>query len=95
MTIDVWSWSAPNGQKVHVALEEPGRPFRVVPVNNVTGEPLCPGFPAITFNRRIRTIAARSAVQRGAAMSSEKQRKGPVNEAEREQLSGAPRSQAR
>ena len=31
--LDVWTWPTPNGHKVHIALEEMGLPYRVVPVN--------------------------------------------------------------
>ena len=31
--IEVWSWPTPNGHKVHIALEELGLEYKVIPVN--------------------------------------------------------------
>ena len=56
MTIEVWSWPTPNGHKVHIALEELGLPYRVVPVNIGAGEQFRPEFLAITPNHRIPAI---------------------------------------
>ena len=56
MTIEVWSWPTPNGHKVHIALEELGLPYRVVPVNIGAGEQFSPDFLAITPNHRIPAI---------------------------------------
>jgi GST-like protein len=53
MTIDVWSWPTPNGHKVHIALEELGLPYTVVPVDIGAGEQFRPEFLAITPNHRI------------------------------------------
>ncbi len=54
--IELWSWPTPNGQKVHIALEELGLEYRVVPVNIGTGEQFSPAFLAITPNHRIPAI---------------------------------------
>jgi GST-like protein len=54
--IELWSWPTPNGQKVHIALEETGLPYKTVPVNIGTGEQLSPEFLAITPNHRIPAI---------------------------------------
>ena len=54
--IEVWTWPTPNGQKVHVALEELGLPYRVVPVNIGAGDQFKPEFLAITPNHRIPAI---------------------------------------
>jgi len=54
--IELWSWPTPNGQKVHVALEELGLPYEVVPVNIGTGDQFKPEFLAITPNHRIPAI---------------------------------------
>ncbi len=54
--IEVWSWPTPNGQKVHIALEELGLPYNVVPVNIGAGEQFRPEFLAITPNHRIPAI---------------------------------------
>src|SRR5689334_21248758 len=54
--IEVWSWPTPNGHKVHIALEELGLPYTVVPVNIGAGEQFRPEFLAITPNHRIPAI---------------------------------------
>jgi GST-like protein len=54
--LDVWSWPTPNGHKVHIAVEEMGLPYRVVPVNIGSGEQFRPDFLAITPNHRIPAI---------------------------------------
>ena len=54
--IDVWTWPTPNGHKVHIALEELGLPYRVVPVNIGAGEQFPPAFLSITPNHRIPAI---------------------------------------
>jgi GST-like protein len=54
--IQVWSWPTPNGHKVHIALEELGLPYEVVPVNIGAGEQFKPEFLAITPNHRIPAI---------------------------------------
>ena len=54
--IDVWTWPTPNGHKVHIALEELGLPYRVIPVNIGAGEQFKPEFLSITPNHRIPAI---------------------------------------
>ena len=54
--IDVWTWPTPNGHKVHIALEELGLPYKVIPVNIGTGAQFAPEFLAITPNHRIPAI---------------------------------------
>jgi GST-like protein len=54
--IEVWSWPTPNGHKVHIALEELGLPYQIVPVNIGAGEQFKPEFLAITPNHRIPAI---------------------------------------
>jgi GST-like protein len=56
MTIEAWSWPTPNGHKVHIALEETGLPYTVVPVNIGAGDQFKPEFLAITPNHRIPAI---------------------------------------
>jgi GST-like protein len=56
MTIEVWTWPTPNGHKVHIALEELGLPYKVVPVNIGAGEQFSPEFLAINPNHRIPAI---------------------------------------
>jgi GST-like protein len=54
--IEVWTWPTPNGHKVHIALEELGLPYKVIPVNIGAGEQFKPEFLAITPNHRIPAI---------------------------------------
>jgi GST-like protein len=54
--IELWSWPTPNGQKVHIALEELGLPYTVVPINIGAGDQFKPEFLAITPNHRIPAI---------------------------------------
>jgi GST-like protein len=54
--IEVWTWPTPNGHKVHIALEELGLPYKVVPINIGKGEQFRPEFLAITPNHRIPAI---------------------------------------
>jgi GST-like protein len=54
--IEVWSWPTPNGQKVHIALEELGVAYTLVPINIGAGEQFKPDFLAITPNHRIPAI---------------------------------------
>ena len=54
--IDVWTWPTPNGHKVHIALEELGLEYKVIPVNIGAGEQFKPEFLAITPNHRIPAI---------------------------------------
>ncbi|MBU8538679.1 glutathione binding-like protein [Falsiroseomonas tokyonensis] len=56
MTIEVFTWPTPNGHKVHIALEELGLAYTVVPVNIGAGEQFKPDFLAITPNHRIPAI---------------------------------------
>ena len=54
--IEVWSWPTPNGHKVHIALEELGLDYKVIPVNIGAGDQFKPEFLAITPNHRIPAI---------------------------------------
>ena len=54
--LEVWSWPTPNGHKVHIAVEELGLPYKLVPVNIGQGEQFRPEFLAITPNHRIPAI---------------------------------------
>ena len=51
--IEVWSWPTPNGHKVHIALEELGLEYKVIPVNIGAGDQFKPEFLKITANHRI------------------------------------------
>ena len=54
--IQVWTWPTPNGHKVHIALEELGLPYKVIPINIGQGDQFKPEFLAITPNHRIPAI---------------------------------------
>ncbi len=54
--IEAWTWPTPNGHKVHIALEELGLPYKVIPINIGQGEQFKPEFLAITPNHRIPAI---------------------------------------
>ncbi len=54
--IDFWTGPTPNGHEVHIALEEPGLPCRVVPVKIGAGDQFAPEFLAINPNHRIPAI---------------------------------------
>jgi GST-like protein len=54
--IEVWTWPTPNGHKVHIALEELGLPYKIVPVDIGAGEQFKPEFLAINPNHRIPAI---------------------------------------
>jgi GSH-dependent disulfide-bond oxidoreductase len=54
--IELWSWPTPNGQKVHILLEETGLPYKVVPVDIGAGAQFTSEFLSITPNRRIPAI---------------------------------------
>jgi GST-like protein len=54
--LDVWTWPTPNGHKVHIALEELGLEYRVIPIDIGAGDQFKPEFLAITPNHRIPAI---------------------------------------
>ncbi len=54
--IGVWTWPTPNGHEVHIAQEELGLPYRVIPVSIGAGDQFRPEFLAITPNHRIPAI---------------------------------------
>jgi GSH-dependent disulfide-bond oxidoreductase len=54
--IELHSWPTPNGQKVHIALEELALPYRVVAVDIGAGEQFTPEFLALNPNHRIPAI---------------------------------------
>jgi GST-like protein len=51
--LEVWSWPTPNGHKVHIALEELGLQYKVIPVNIGAGDQFKSEFLKITPNHRI------------------------------------------
>lgn len=57
--IDVYSWSTPNGHKVHIALEELGLNYRIHPVNIGKGDQFEAEFLRISPNNKIPAIVDR------------------------------------
>jgi GST-like protein len=57
--IELYSWPTPNGQKVHIALEETGLPYETIPINISAGEQFSAEFLAINPNHRIPAIIDR------------------------------------
>lgn len=56
MTIDLYTWGTPNGQKVSVMLEETGLPYAVHPVDIGKNEQFAPDFLKISPNNKIPAI---------------------------------------
>ncbi len=56
MSLDLYTWSTPNGRKVSIMLEEVGLAYVVHPVDIGTGEQFAPAFLAISPNNRIPAI---------------------------------------
>jgi GST-like protein len=54
--LEVWTWPTPNGHKVHIALEELGLQYKVIPVNIGAGDQFKPEFLKVTPNHRIPAI---------------------------------------
>ncbi|MFQ5772883.1 MAG: glutathione S-transferase N-terminal domain-containing protein [Kiloniellaceae bacterium] len=56
MTIELYTWSTPNGRKISIALEEFELPYTVHPVDIGKGEQFEPAFLKISPNNRIPAI---------------------------------------
>lgn len=54
--IDVYSTATPNGQKVHIMLEECGLPYRIHHIDIGTGDQFTPAFLSISPNNKIPAI---------------------------------------
>ncbi|ABI56808.1 glutathione S-transferase N-terminal domain-containing protein [Alkalilimnicola ehrlichii MLHE-1] len=54
--IDLYTWPTPNGQKVHIALEELGLPYRVIPVDITAGAQFEKAFLQVSPNNKIPAI---------------------------------------
>lgn len=54
--IDLYSWTTPNGHKIHIMLEETGLPYRAHKVDLGKGEQFRPEFLAINPNNKIPAI---------------------------------------
>ena len=56
MTIDLYTWSTPNGRKVSVMLEECGLPYKVHKIDITKNDQFTPAFVAINPNSKIPAI---------------------------------------
>ena len=54
--LEIYTWPTPNGHKVHIALEELGLQYKVIPVDIGAGDQFKPEFLKITPNHRIPAI---------------------------------------
>ena len=54
--IDLYSWNTPNGQKIHIMLEEAGLDYRIHRVDIGKGEQLEPAFLTMSPNGKIPAI---------------------------------------
>jgi GST-like protein len=54
--IDLYSWATPNGQKIHIMLDEFALPYRVHPINIGEGDQFKPEFLRISPNNKIPAI---------------------------------------
>jgi GST-like protein len=54
--LEIWTWPTPNGQKVHIAVEELALPYTLIPVAIGHGDQFKPEFLAINPNHRIPAI---------------------------------------
>jgi GST-like protein len=70
--IEVYTWPTPNGHKIHIALEELGLPYRVIPVDIAKGEQFTSDFLKISPNNKIPAIVDPDGIggQRFALMES-------------------------
>ena len=56
MTIDLYTWTTPNGRKVSIALEEMGLDYKAHPINITKDEQFAPDFLKISPNNKIPAI---------------------------------------
>src|SRR5919204_2944942 len=54
--IDAYTWATPNGQKIHIMLEETALPYRVHAIDIGAGDQFTPEFLAISPNNKIPAI---------------------------------------
>ncbi|NNC23123.1 glutathione S-transferase family protein [Salinisphaera sp. USBA-960] len=54
--IDLYSWTTPNGRKVHIMLEELGLAYTAHPIDIGAGDQFDPAFVAISPNNKIPAI---------------------------------------
>lgn len=51
--IDLYTWTTPNGHKLHILLEELGLEYNAIPINIGKGDQFAPDFLAISPNNKI------------------------------------------
>jgi GSH-dependent disulfide-bond oxidoreductase len=56
VTIELYTWTTPNGRKISIALEELGLAYSVHPVNITKDEQFAPGYLKISPNNKIPAI---------------------------------------
>ena len=56
MSIELYTWSTPNGRKISIALEELGLAYSVHPINITKDEQFAPDFLKISPNNKIPAI---------------------------------------
>lgn len=54
--LDLYTWAAPNGQKIQILVEELGIPYTVRPVDITRGAQFAPEYLVLNPNNRIPTI---------------------------------------
>lgn len=57
--IDLYSWTTPNGDKIHIMLEETGLPYRALPINIGAGEQHGESFRRVNPNGKIPALVDR------------------------------------
>lgn len=67
--IDLYSWPAPNGQKVQILVEELGIPYRLVPINITQGDQHKASYLAINPNGKIPAIVDHAPADGGAPIT--------------------------
>src|SRR3546814_5897203 len=53
VSIDLYTWSTPNGRKISIALEELGLAYAVHPINITKNEQFAPDYLKISPNNKI------------------------------------------
>ncbi|MBP0621160.1 glutathione S-transferase N-terminal domain-containing protein [Cupriavidus consociatus] len=64
--IDLYSWPAPNGHKIHILLEELEVPFRIIPINITAGDQHQRSYRTINPNGKIPAIVDHAPLDGGA-----------------------------
>lgn len=67
--IDLYSWPAPNGHKVHILVEELGIPYRVIPIDITSGAQHQASYRAINPNGKIPAIVDHAPLGGGAPLT--------------------------